>query len=149
MTQRRERIVPGPIYSEETIEALEALAKNLRPLRRDVELVYRKVEEAEGRALASVRFASGLDRIAYEKLVKGQTQALRVPLGRLMGQMQAFEEPKAKLEALIRELRKRVAWVKEAQKRAARSEEDASWSGLTAEEFLAGYGESDSVYDRI
>ena len=29
------------------------------------------------------------------------------------------------------------------------SEEDAAWSHLTAEQFLAGYSDADSVYDRI
>ncbi len=29
------------------------------------------------------------------------------------------------------------------------AEEDAVWSRLTAEQFLAGYSETDSIYDRI
>jgi hypothetical protein len=29
------------------------------------------------------------------------------------------------------------------------TEEQAAWSRLTAEQFLAGYGEADSIYNRI
>ena len=28
-------------------------------------------------------------------------------------------------------------------------EENAAWSSLTAEQFLAGYSETDSIYDRV
>ena len=56
------------------------------------------------------------------------------------------ELPEALRDVLAREQAVRVIIL---VPEATDSEEEGGWSRLTAEQFLAGYSEGDSVYDRI